>query len=670
MPAATIGNSTVQSSSPEVGSGPGSVFSMTGQSSGAHTEAMKQVLCVIDKKVRNMEKKKSKLDDYQAKKNRGERLNQDQLEALSKFQEVVNNVDFARELQKSLLALGQDMQKAIKKSARREQLLREEAEQKRLKSVLELQFLLESLGDETVRQDLKQGTDGSPLLTDEDLTDLDNLYKLMQVERDPNSRLTDQFEEASVHLWELLEGRDKEVAGTTYKVLKDTLDRVMSSGYFDRAHAHHNGVCEELQHEEPVAAKVETEVPPAEPEGEFTEEVTESIEVEGQEFVNRQFIPESAYSSRDKEHGEEWNAESEVSTVQQQQLPVQAGLPAAVSEPHTPNSVTSAPPADPVVRKQAVQDLMAQMQGPYNFMQDSMLEFDGQALDPAIVSAQPMKSTQNMDLPHMVCPPVHAESQLIQPSTSPVLLEPPQVSLISSTSEAYSSAQPLYQSPHTTDPPPQTDASSPIQVFQPVPKALHSSGINVNAAPFQSMQTVFNMNAPVPPGNEVDTLKQPGQYPSTYSPGFSSQAPHPAEQAELQPEQLQSVIGAFHTQEQTIPAPGGHQSMSQQAPQQSAAFGRPGQSFYNGRAMSRGGLRNSRGMLNGFRAPSSGFRGGYEAYRPPFGDTPASGYGPAQFNPSRDSSSYQRDGYQPNYKRGAGQGSRGTSRGNAQAMRS
>lgn len=33
------------------------------------------------------------------------------------------------------------------------------------------------------------------------------------------------------------------------------------------------------------------------------------------------------------------------------------------------------------------------------FGQDSMLEFDGQALDPAIVSAQPMKSAQ------MVCAP-------------------------------------------------------------------------------------------------------------------------------------------------------------------------------------------------------------------------------------------------------------------------
>lgn len=33
------------------------------------------------------------------------------------------------------------------------------------------------------------------------------------------------------------------------------------------------------------------------------------------------------------------------------------------------NRVTPTPPSDPVVRKQVVQDLMAQMQGTYNFMQ-------------------------------------------------------------------------------------------------------------------------------------------------------------------------------------------------------------------------------------------------------------------------------------------------------------
>uniref|UniRef100_A0A8C9S0U5 Cell cycle associated protein 1 n=1 Tax=Scleropages formosus TaxID=113540 RepID=A0A8C9S0U5_SCLFO len=642
MPSVSIGNRTVQSSSPEVGQ------------SGAQTEAMKQILGIVEKKVRNMEKKKSKLDDYQARKNKGEHLNQDQLEALSKYQEVVNNLEFARELQKSFLALGQDIQKAVKKAARREQLQREEAEQRRLKAVLEVQFLLDKLGEETLRQELKQAS----LLTDEDLAALDEFYKLVGPDRDQNIRLTDQYEQASQHFWELLEGRDKEVAGTTYKALKDTLDKVLLTGYFDRAHGHQNGVCEEGEEQ---------------PQGRFTVDYTEPIEVETAEFVNRQFIPEANYSSTDQEQTDEWNTESEVCVVQSAPSPV-------MSEPHVHNPVPPMPSADPVVRKQAVQDLMAQMQGPYNFMQDSMLEFDSQAIDPAIVSAQPMKPTQSMDMPQMV---LHPDARLTQPSTIPVPMVTP-------TPEAFSTPPPLYQSAHPADPRPPTDAIDPIQasmslsseqsppssslpaasqpqVFQPVSKPLRSSGINVNAAPFQSMQTVFNLNAPVPPASETESLKQPSQYPSGYSQGFSGQAQHATEQPDMPQEQLQSVVGTFHAQDQTLSSAAGHQP-SQQGP----AFSRTGQSFYNSRAMSRGGPRNARGMINGYRGPSNGFRGGYDGYRPPFSNTPNSGYGQPQFGTPRDysNSSYQREGYQQNFKRGAGQGTRGCSRGNAQVMRS
>lgn len=81
------------------------------------------------------------------------------------------------------------IQKVVKKSARREQLQREEAEQRRLKTILELQFLLDRLGDDTVRQDLKQGVSGSPLLTDTDLTAFDEFYKLVGPDRDQNIRL-------------------------------------------------------------------------------------------------------------------------------------------------------------------------------------------------------------------------------------------------------------------------------------------------------------------------------------------------------------------------------------------------------------------------------------------------------------------------------------------------
>lgn len=81
------------------------------------------------------------------------------------------------------------VQKAVKKSARREQLQREEMEQRRLKTVLELQFLLDQLGDDSVRQELKQpDATGSPLLSDADLTSLDEFYKLVGPDRNYDVR--------------------------------------------------------------------------------------------------------------------------------------------------------------------------------------------------------------------------------------------------------------------------------------------------------------------------------------------------------------------------------------------------------------------------------------------------------------------------------------------------
>lgn len=49
--------------------------------------------------------------------------------------------------------------------------------------------------------------------------------------------------------------------------------------------------------------------------------------------------------------------------------PVLAAPAPVVPEPHSLTTVNPIPPSDPVIRKQVVQDLMAQMQGPYNFMQ-------------------------------------------------------------------------------------------------------------------------------------------------------------------------------------------------------------------------------------------------------------------------------------------------------------
>ncbi|KAK1335673.1 hypothetical protein QTO34_003466 [Cnephaeus nilssonii] len=697
------------------------------------TEAMKQILGVIDKKLRNLEKKKGyrapartclvlappahllhhpaavplswgpigagsastasccqrciadachvpcrtlvgKLDDYQERMNKGERLNQDQLDAVSKYQEVTNNLEFAKELQRSFMALSQDIQKTIKKTARREQLMREEAEQKRLKTVLELQYVLDKLGDEEVRTDLKQGLNGVPILSEEELSLLDEFYKLADPERDMSLRLNEQYEHASIHLWDLLEGKEKSVCGTTYKALKEIVERVFQSNYFDSTHNHQNGLCEE--EEAASAPAVEDQVAEAEPEP--AEEYTEPSEVESTEYVNRQFMAETQFSSGEKEQVDDWAVET-VEVVNSLQQQPQAASP-SVPEPH---SLTPVAQADPLVRRQRVQDLMAQMQGPYNFIQDSMLDFENQTLDPAIVSAQPMNPTQNMDMPQLVCPPVHSESRLAQPNQVPVQPETSQVPLVSSTSEGYTASQPLYQPSHATEQRPQkepidqiqassvtrsykldeatislnadqTSASSSLpaasqpQVFQAgTSKPLHSSGINVNAAPFQSMQTVGKLiqptlsvqyECPVPPVNEPETLKQQNQYQASYNQSFSSQ-PHQVEQTELQQEQLQTVVGTYHgSQDQPHQVTGNHQ----QPPQQNTGFPRSSQPYYNSRGVSRGGSRGARGLMNGYRGPANGFRGGYDGYRPSFSNTPNSGYTQSQFSAPRDYSGYQR----------------------------
>uniref|UniRef100_A0A8C5FBC0 Cell cycle associated protein 1a n=1 Tax=Gadus morhua TaxID=8049 RepID=A0A8C5FBC0_GADMO len=639
MPSATVGNGAAQSASPELGLG-------------SHSEVMKQVINVIEKKVRNMEKKKGKLDDYQAKKNNGERLNQDQLDALTKFGEITNNLEFARELQKGFLTLGQEVSKVVKKSVRREQLQREEMEQRRLKMVLELQFLLDRLGEEEVRQDLKRPDgDGTSVLTDADLRTLDQFYKLVGPDRNYDVRLTDQYEDASLHLWELLEGRDKPVAGTTYKVLKETLDKVLLSGYFDRVHTHQNGaVCEEVEEGEEESQIVEeeeqkAEEPPSEP-GNNHKTTTEHFT-----FVNRQFIPETAYSATEQDQVDGWAVEAQMVNSLQHQ-------PLAQLTPEPPASVDqdiTCPPADPVVRKQVVQDLMAQMQGTFNFMQDSMLEFDGQALDPAIVSAQPMKPAMRgvgVARTHP-CPPSNVSQG---PLTGCV--PPPHPTL-----PHFSSTPPPPLPPHQCPAP-----SSLPSAFPPVSKPTHSGGTNVNAAPFQSMQAVFNMNAPVPTASDgsVEPLKQPTQFPSGYAQGFSSPAEHTGEQADVPQDALQSVVGGFQPHEQAMAQAG-----AQQQSAQPAGFTRPAQPYFNGRGAPRGGPRGGRGIINGYRGgASNGFRG--EGYRPPFSNAPNSGYGQNQFNTTRDypNSTYQREGYQPGYKRGAAQGARGCPRGNGQAMRS
>lgn len=62
------------------------------------------------------------------------------------------------------------------------------------------------------------------------------------------------------------------------------------------------------------------------------------------------------------------------------------------------------------------------------------------------------------------------------------------------------------------------------------------------------------------------------------------------------------VVGGFQTPDQVMASAGGSEDSS-------AGFVQSSQSFYNSRAVPRGGPRNPRGVMNGYRGSSNGFRG-------------------------------------------------------------
>ncbi|XP_066224983.1 caprin-2 isoform X2 [Saccopteryx leptura] len=268
-------------------------------------------LICLKHKIRNIEKKKLKLEDYKDRLKNGEQLNPDQLEAVEKYEEVLHNLEFAKELQKTFLGLSQDLLKAQKKAQRREHMLKLEAEKKKLCTILQVQYVLQNLTQEHVQKDLKEGLNGAVYLPLKELDYLIQFSKLTCPERNESLSVEDQMEQSSLYFWDLLEGSEKAVVGTTYKHMKDLLSKLLNSGYFESIPVPKNVQEKAALLEEEMLLKSEKDKQLLK-----TESVKESgslvelsqAEIQPQEFLNRCYITEADYSSKQDEE-QSWEAD-------------------------------------------------------------------------------------------------------------------------------------------------------------------------------------------------------------------------------------------------------------------------------------------------------------------------------------------------------------------------
>nr|XP_058936810.1 caprin-2 isoform X3 [Kogia breviceps] len=802
-------------------------------------------LICLKHKIRNIEKKKLKLEDYKDRLKNGEQLNPDQLEAVEKYEEVLHNLEFAKELQKTFSGLSQDgiplswrariatsivfpplkqklslLLKAQKKAQRREHMLKLEAEKKKLRTILQVQYVLQNLMQEHVQKDFKGGLNGAVYLPLKELDYLIKFSKLTCPERNESLSVEDQMEQSSLYFWDLLEGSEKAVVGTTYKHMKDLLSKLLNSGYFESIPVPKHAKEKEVSLEEEMLIKSEKKKQLSK-----TESVKESEslmelaqpEIQPQEFLNRRYMTEVDYSSkRDEEQsweadyarkpnlpkcwdvltepdGQEkkqesfkswessvkhqevskpavtleqrkqevpklrptlqeeqkkqgvsktkptpsqWKQEalkSKVGCVQEEQKqetpkawPLQlqkeqdpkkqtpkswtpsvqreqditkswtapmceeqdsrppetpkswennvesqkhpltpqsqispkswgvatASLmpndqllprkfntePKDVPKPmHQPVGSSSTLPKDPVLRKEKLQDLMTQIQGTCNFMQESILDFDKPPS--AIPSSQPPSATPGS--------PVASTEQNLS-NQSDFLQEPLQA------------AVPPSKKPSSlaSSNPPMSKGSE--QGFQSPPAS--SSSVTINTAPFQAMQTVFNVNAPLPPRKEQEIKESP------YSPGYNQSFTTASTQT---PPQCQ--LPAIHveqtvlSQESAASYPDGTIQVSNGSlafyPAQTNVFPRPSQPFVNSRGSVRGCTRGGRLLTNSYRSPG-GYKG-FDTYRGPPSISNGN-YSQLQFQareyPGTPYS--QRDNFQQCYKRG---GTSGGPRANSRA---
>lgn len=209
----------------------------TGNSHSSGEGTMSQVLQIVEKKIRNLEKRKAKLDGYRDDKDKGKVLDQDQKAAVAKYGEVLGNLEFAKELTTLFKTMALDEEKAKKKQLKKENQERHIAEIKKVASTLEIKELVSLISTPKVYSGLSNGENGLPKLTQEQIDSLEGFGRLITLRRSDYVN-KNEYEKSlltsATHISLVISGDGKQYGKTTYKELYNTLEKIRDSKYFEQ----------------------------------------------------------------------------------------------------------------------------------------------------------------------------------------------------------------------------------------------------------------------------------------------------------------------------------------------------------------------------------------------------------------------------------------------------
>lgn len=96
-----------------------------------------------------------------------------------------------------------------------------------------------NLNIDSVRGDFLNANNGAIKLSEDELKSLDNLCDeiLMKHQHEEgDSSFNQNVQKIAEHYVAIVDGKQREVVGTTYNKLKDIFTSIIQSGYFDRSH--------------------------------------------------------------------------------------------------------------------------------------------------------------------------------------------------------------------------------------------------------------------------------------------------------------------------------------------------------------------------------------------------------------------------------------------------
>ncbi|XP_073336381.1 caprin-2 isoform X3 [Pagrus major] len=640
-------------------------------------------LICLKHKVRNLEKKKLKLEDYKKRLSQGEALNKDQMVAVEKYEEVLHNLAFAQEMHKTLDGLTQNLLRGQKKAVKKEQVVKLEAERRRLSTVLQVQHLLHSLQQEHVRRDLLAGHNQAPHIPAQQLHSLSQLSALLGVKRDNRLRLKEQMEQAALAYLDLLEGKEKPVAGSTFKQLKEELTRLLNCKYFSclppppkkspevllSLTSHSTTKPNEASKEnwkEDFQTMREQE-PPDSWDMEFSDGAASPKAAVHKPWRGAAaFIPKVPISTKKQ------SAECKQKKARKAKVEQHAKSPVHMDMTVEVFNSPSALPKDPILRKQHLEDLMTKIHGSFSFMQDSLLDGEISATNSHTrLKRRPSRSPSplahsNLRSPDEVLPkamhstplPTRLMERKASLTNGDECLETCDLELSSNDlpHEPLQLAErnkfpspPLYRREATISvgleeksrpctPVTESGEQSPCNGVAPCTStppqgqtfSTPPTRQTLTSAQFRNIQSVFKVNGSLPPNGDLNYKPDSAVFPEPRYSTASTQTPPEFAPSEDEPQQVYQSDYTVGNGGQIFLSPG----------PSGGSVCRSGQTYYT-RGSVRGMARGGKGLAQTFR--SSGWhRGGAYIPQTHFRDS-----GPLLYA-ARDS------GYQHSYRRGGG----------------